>query len=206
MENPDKIFGRLSNRMFQMAAFLAYCWDNNIHFFVQDEKYFKKYEKQIRELYGTGIDQRNKGYIGVHVRRAKNPINPQEPAYSENPFYANLMHHLHEDMDNNYYVQAMDYFWKKGYGKFKIFSDDIEWCKQCPIFEGCEFVEGGTEITDMNELASCEHQIIANSSFSWWAAWLNPNPNKIVIAPKQWFANPEHDKQFIDLPKSWTRI
>lgn len=206
MENPDKIFGRLSNRMFQMAAFLAYCWDNNIHFFVQDEKYFKKYEKQIRELYGTGIDQRNKGYIGVHVRRAKNPINPQEPAYSENPFYANLMHHLHEDMDNNYYVQAMDYFWKKGYGKFKIFSDDIEWCKQCPIFEGCEFVEGGTEITDMNELASCEHQIIANSSFSWWAAWLNPNPNKIVVAPRQWFADPENDKKFIGIPKTWKSI
>jgi len=206
MVNPDKIFGRLSNRMFQMAAFLAWCWDNNIHFFVQDEKYFKRYEQEIRKLYGEGIDQRNKGYVGIHIRRAKNPINPDEPAYSENPFYANLMHHLHEDMSDNYYVQAMNYFKEKGYNKFKVFSDDIKWCSEQDIFRECEFVIGGTEITDMNEMASCDHNIIANSSFSWWAAWLNPNPDKIVVAPKQWFANPEHDKQFIGIPKEWIRI
>lgn len=202
MVNPDKIFGRLSNRMFQMAAFFAYCWDNNTHFFVQDEKYFKRYEKQIRELYSEGIDQRNRGYVGIHVRRAKNPINPQEPAYSENPFYVNLMHHLHKDMSGNYYVRAMALFPEY---KFKVFSDDIEWCKQQEIFKGCEFVEGGTEISDLNEMASCEHNIIANSSFSWWAAWLNPNPNKIVVAPKQWFANLENEK-FIGIPEIWKRI
>src|SRR3990167_10521455 len=99
MINPDIIFGRLSNRMFQMAALYAYCRDNNYPIFVQDEKYFKKYENEIRQLYGDGIDQRNKGYVGIHVRRAKNPINPQEPAYSENPFYANLMHHFPEAMN-----------------------------------------------------------------------------------------------------------
>lgn len=217
MVNPDKLFGRLSNRMFQMAALYAYCKDNGYPIFVQDEKYFKRYEKEIRQLYGDGIDQRNKGYVGIHVRRAKNPVNPGELAYSENPFYANLMHHLHEDMSDNYYVQAMNYFrvsipdigivlGQRSFYKFKVFSDDIEWCKQQKIFEGCEFVEGGTEISDMNEMASCEHNIIANSSFSWWAAFLNKNPNKIIIAPKKWFANPEHDKQFIGLPSDWIRI
>ena len=139
MVNQDKIFGRLSNRMFQMAAFLSWCWDNNIHFFVQDEKYFKKYEKEIRQLYGDGIDQRNKGYVGIHVRRAKNPINPDEPAYSENPFYANLMHHLHEDMSDNYYVKAMDYFKQLDPSlKFKVFSDDITWCMRQEMFKDCE--------------------------------------------------------------------
>lgn len=208
MVNPDKIFGRLSNRMFQMAALLAYCWDNGYHMFVQDEKYFKKYEKEIRQIYGDGIDQRNKGYVGIHVRRAKNPINPDEPAYAENPFYENLMHHLHEDMEANYYFRAMGYFRHLGQSlKFKVFSDDIEWCKKQLIFKAddTEFVEGGTEISDMNEMASCEHNIIANSSFSWWAAWLNPNPNKIVIAPKKWFSNPE-DEKFIGIPNIWIRI
>lgn len=200
--NPDKIFGRLSNRMFQMAALLSWCWDNNVHFFVQDEKYFKKYEQQIRQLYGEGIDQRNKGYVGIHVRRAKNPISPDEPAYSENPFYANLMHHLHEDMSDNYYVKAMAMF--PGY-KFKLFSDDPDWCEQQEIFAKCE-ISFGNELDDLNNMASCEHNIIANSSFSWWAGWLNPNPNKIVVAPRQWFANPEHDKQFIGIPKEWIRI
>jgi len=205
MVNPDKIFGRLSNRMFQMAAFLAYCWDNNYHFFVQDEKYFKKYEAQIRQIYGDGIDQRNKGYVGIHVRRAKNPINPEEPAYSDNPFYENLMHHLHEDMSDNYYVRAMNYFKEKGYNKFLVFSDDLDWCKNSPIFKDCEFGYYGSDVNDLNEMASCEHNIIANSSFSWWAAWLNPNPDKIVIAPKQWFSNPE-DEKFIGLLPTWIRL
>lgn len=207
MQNPDKLFGRLSNRMFQMAAFLSWCWDNDVHFFVQDEKYFKRYEDRIRQLYGDGIDQRNKGYVGIHVRRAKNPVNPDEPAYSDNPFYANLTHHLHEDMSDNYYVKAMDYFKKFDSNlKFKIFSDDIEWCARQKIFKDCYFRFDTSEIEDMNNMASCEHNIIANSSFSWWAAWLNPNPNKIVVVPKQWFADAENDKQFIGLPKEWVRL
>ncbi len=205
MINPDKIFGRLSNRMFQMAALYAYCRDNNYPLFVQDEKYFKKYENEIRQLYGDGIDQRHGGYIGIHVRRAKNPINPDEPAYSDNPFYANLMHHSHEDLQDNYYIRAMGHFKKLGYKSFAVFSDDIEWCKKQAIFAGCHFVEGGTEISDLNDMASCAHNIIANSSFSWWAAWLNPNPNKIVVAPAKWFANPE-DEKFIQIPNTWIRL
>jgi len=201
MVNPDKIFGRLSNRMFQMAALLSYCWDNGYHFFVQDEKYFEKHKDAIKQLFGTGIDQRNKGYVGIHVRRAKNPINPQEPAYSDNPFYENLSHHTHEDMSDNYYVRAMKMFPDK---KFMVFSDDIGWCKRSPIFNGCAFINLG-EIDDLNNMASCEHNIIANSSFSWWAAYLNPNPDKIVVAPKQWFADPANEK-FIGIPKEWIRI
>jgi len=199
MVNPDKIFGRLSNRMFQMAALYAWTKDNNIPFFVQDEKYFKKYENEIRQLYSDGIGSIDK--VSIHVRRAKNPINPQEPAYSENSFYVDLGHHLHEDMSDNYYVRAMAMFPNE---KFLVFSDDIEWCKNSPIFKGCEFYHG-TEIEDMNMMASCKHNIIANSSFSWWAAWLNKNPNKKVIAPARWFADHNND-YLIGIPQSWTRI
>lgn len=207
MINPDVIFGRLSNRMFQMAALYAYCRDNNYPIFVQDEKYFFKYKDEIIKLYSEGIDQRNKGYVGIHVRRAKNPINPNEPAYSDNPFYVDLGHHLHEDMSANYYVKAIEYFRNLNQNlKFKIFSDDILWCETQAIFlgEDMEFVYG-SEMDDLNNMASCEHNIIANSSFSWWAAYLNPNPNKIVIAPAKWFADPANE-QFIGIPKSWIRI
>lgn len=200
MVNPDKIFGRLSNRMFQMAAFYAWTKDNNIPFFVQDEKYFKKYEDDIRRLYGDGITYIDK--VSIHVRRAKNPINPSEPAYSENQFYVDLGHHLHEDMSDNYYVRAVAMFPSE---KFLVFSDDIEWCKQSPIFRGCEFSEGKSEIEDLNAMASCKSNIIANSSFSWWAAWLNPNPDKKIIAPAKWFSNPE-DEKLIGIPDSWIRI
>lgn len=209
MVNPDKIFGRLSNRMFMMAALLSYCWDNNYHFFVQDEKYFKKYEPQIRQLYGEGIVKYEIGGVwpvAIHVRHAKNPFNPEEPAYHENPFYENLMHHLHEDMSDNYYVRAMDYFKKLDPNvKFLVFSDDIFWCQEQEIFKGCYFSMSKTDVEDMNKMAGCQHNIIANSSFSWWAAWLNPNPNKIVIAPKKWFSNPE-DEKFIGIPNTWQRL
>jgi hypothetical protein len=201
----EKICGRLSNKMFEFAALYAYCRDNNYPIFVQDEKYFKKYEAEIRKLFGDGIDQRNKGYVGIHVRRAKNPINPQEPAYSDNPFYENLSHHTHEDMSDNYYVKAMNYFREKGYNKFIVYSDDIKWCMEDTLlFKNCLFYHE-SEIEDLNDMASCEHNIIANSSFSWWAAYLNPNPNKIVVAPKQWFADPANEK-FIGIPKEWIRI
>ena len=66
--------------------------------------------------------------------------------------------------------------------KFLVFSDDIDWCKKQPIFKDCEFSEG-TELEDLNLMASCKHNIIANSSFSWWAGYLNPNADKRVIAP-----------------------
>lgn len=201
MVNPDIIFGRLSNRLFQMAALYAYCRDNNYPIFVQDEKYFIKYKDEIIKLYSEGIDQRNKGYVGIHVRRAKNPINPSEPAYFENPFYENLSHHLHEDMSDNYYVRAMAMFPNK---KFKIFSDDPTWCSEQEMFKNCE-IWHRSEIEDLNDMASCKHNIIANSSFSFWAAYLNPNPNKIVVAPAKWFADPANE-QFIGLPSSWIRI
>src|SRR3990167_290773 len=182
MVNPDKIFGRLSNRMFMMAALYAYCRDNNYPIFVQDERYFKKYENEIRQLFGDGIMPNSIDRVAIHVRRGKNPINPQEPAYSENPFYENLSHHLHEDMSDNYYVRAMALFPNE---KFLVFSDDIEWCRNSPIFKGCEFIHG-SEIEDMNLMACCKHIIGANSSFSWWSAWLGDYEGRKIIFPAKW--------------------
>lgn len=57
----------------------------------------------------------------------------------------------------------------------------------------------------MRLMAMCDHNIIANSSFSWWAAWLNPNPDKIVIAPKQWFADEHHSTDDL-IPEGWERV
>jgi len=205
MVNPDKIFGRLSNRMFQMAALYAYCKDNNYPIFVQDEKYFKKYESEIRQLYGEGIVPNSIDRVAIHVRRAKNPINPQEPAYHENQFYIDLGHHLHEDMSDNYYVRAMAMFPNE---KFTIFSDDIEWCKKCLLFQGdqFEFSEGRNEVEDLNYAACHKSHIIANSSFSYWFAWLGKHERQVVVRPHQWFSNPQHDKEFIGLPNHWIKM
>jgi hypothetical protein len=68
-----------------------------------------------------------------------------------------------------------------------LFSDDIDWCKENLKFPiNTHFIEEDETIS-LYLMASCDHNIIANSSFSWWGAWLNENPNKIIIGPKTWF-------------------
>ena len=95
-------------------------------------------------------------------------------------------------LDVDYYMKAAEYI-RKNVEKptFYIFSDDLEWCKSSLTFLGnCIFVERTqTEIDDLKLMSFCQHNIIANSSFSWWGAWLNQNPNKTVIAPKGWLLN-----------------
>jgi hypothetical protein len=89
---------------------------------------------------------------------------------------------------------------------FYIFSDDIDWCKNnLPTTDAHHFVSGFADYEELMLMSSCQHQIIANSSFSWWGAWLNINPNKIVIAPKQWFASPDLDTSNV-VPESWIRL
>jgi hypothetical protein len=91
---------------------------------------------------------------------------------------------------------------------FFIFSDDIDWSKaNLKLTFPVTFVSG-QGMKDCDELilmSLCKHNIIANSSFSWWGAWLNANPDKIVIAPKDWFIN--KDIKLDDLlPSAWQRI
>lgn len=193
MVTPEVLTGRLGNKMFMFAYLYAQVKDGVIpSIFVQDTKYFEKYENEIKQIFGEGI-----GYltqVGVHIRRAGNPINPAEPKYSENPFYVNLS-------DTSYYERAMELFPNE---KFLVFSDDPDWCKEkFKDNPDVQVMDRGDEITDFNLLASCKDQIIANSSFSWWAAFLNPNPSKRVIAPKQWYSDGQERTK---LPKEWEKI
>ena len=131
--------------------------------------------------------------MGVHVRRAANPINPDEPKYSDNPFYIDLT-------STDYYERAMAMFPDE---KFVIYSDDPEWCKEHFKGDNIQVTGRGNEIEDFNLLASSKHIIMANSSWSWWAAYLCPNETKKIIAPKKWFAD---GVQRVGIPKEWIRI
>ena len=89
-----------------------------------------------------------------------------------------------------------------------VFSDDIDWVKRHSSFAYPVNFVSNPAIPDYEELilmSKCTHHIIANSSFSWWGAWLNPNPQKIVVAPAKWFnAKPSTYKDIV--PNSWIKI
>lgn len=87
-----------------------------------------------------------------------------------------------------------------------VFSDDMRWAKEnLPLESPVHYVDlnqGEYSFNDMRLMSMCKHNIIANSSFSWWAAWLNSSPEKIVIAPSRWFNTGHHDTRDVYCP-SW---
>ena len=90
-----------------------------------------------------------------------------------------------------------------------IFSDDIAWCRTQDIFRGNRFVfsENASNVTDLRMMSLCDHHIIANSSFSWWGAWLGRNPDKVVIAPERWFGPGYAQLDTRDLlPETWLKV
>ncbi|HEX8910956.1 MAG TPA: alpha-1,2-fucosyltransferase [Humisphaera sp.] len=73
---------------------------------------------------------------------------------------------------------------------FLVFSDssrDLDWCRERLAGDRVHFAYGHDDLQDFAIIRACDHQIISNSTFSWWAAWLNPNPAKRVIAPRHWY-------------------
>lgn len=135
--------------------------------------------------------------VSVHIRRGD---------YISNP-HANQFHGL---CSLAYYRQAVDFIAAKTSSPhFFIFSDDLSWVA------GNFRIDYPATIVDVNDSSSgakdmelmscCNHHIIANSSFSWWGAWLNPDQQKIVVAPKNWFQDSSIDTSTI-LPASWYKI
>lgn len=92
-----------------------------------------------------------------------------------------------------YYPQAIAHVTqRRPQAKFLVFSDDIAWCKAHDLFRGMEFCEEAHEVTALVMMSRCMvGGITANSSFSWWGAFLNRNPEKIVVYPSVWFGNGE---------------
>lgn len=185
MIEPWKLFGRLGNSMFQYAMMYSYAKDHGLDYYFQDEWFFNEHKEAIRTLFSSDIPSPTNA-IAIHIRRGD---------YVGNAFYVDLF-------ETDYYKDAMAKF--KG-EDFLVFSDDIEWCKDQEIFQGCEFFHED-EVTDMNKMASCKAHIIANSSFSWWAAWLSPHyPDNKVIAPsvENWYRD---GVERTVCPSHWSRI
>jgi hypothetical protein len=169
--------------------------------YFQSEKYFNDFRSEIIEIFNN-FDLGRKALVmnflmnlkhtkltSVHVRRG-DYINSSD---------------FHTNLDNtDYYKNAMEIIGNEG--AFIFVSDDIEWCKENFKGDNIFYSPFNEELDDLLLMKLCDNQIIANSSFSWWGAWLNENENKMVIAPENWFG-PRGPKETQDLvPENWTKI
>jgi hypothetical protein len=176
--------------------------------FWQSENYFAEIEEILRKefelkkpLEGDNLSMtakiRSVNAVSIHVRRGD---------YVSD----SLTYQFHGVCSLDYYEKAIQYFQAKlNEPHFFIFSDDLQWVKQnFFINQSFSLVDINDEengYKDMYLMSQCKHHIIANSSFSWWAAWLNSCKNKIVIAPKKWFNDTATDDSAI-LPSKWLKF
>jgi hypothetical protein len=119
---------------------------------------------------------------------------------------------FHGLLDASYYAEAIRHVQERASDpKLFVFSDDLDWCREAlaPLQVPLTFVDvnrGGDSWQDLFLMAACRHAIIANSSFSWWGAWLGDgaaSDNRIVIAPRRWFSGAEVDISD-RFPPGWT--
>ncbi|MBG6174941.1 hypothetical protein IWQ55_002766 [Labrenzia sp. EL_208] len=175
----------------------------------QSEKYFNEIAGQIRHDFSLKSEftparsamhskiKASADPVSVHVRRGDYVTNPRANAIHgtcEPDWYAAAMMQMQDQYDN------LEFF---------VFSDDIAWSKaNLPDYPATTFVEpqgDGRDVEDIHLMAACKSHIVANSSFSWWGAWLNPRPNKKVIAPRKWFRSAEMDARDL-IPDSWQKL
>ena len=172
----------------------------------QTEKYFSDCKEFIRRDFSFHDEEvlrrhvqyeevLNSNSVSIHIRRGdyvKNPKYRKRLYVCKLEYYKNAMKFLAERFENL---------------TFYIASDDHEWVKHnFALSKQVRLIESENALSDFYIMSRCRHNIISNSSFSWWAAWLNPNESKQVLAPDIWF-NPCAKIDFRDIaPDSWVKI
>lgn len=167
--------------------------------FFQSERYFNHHRDailsllQIPDSVMSVINEKyshilNTKTTSLHVRRGD---------YVRHPNH-------HPTCGDEYYREAISKI--DGETTLVVFSDDIDWCKKNLNYDNTIYVENEKDYIELYLMSLCDNNIIANSSFSWWGAWLNQNNKKIVVGPKQWFGSSiTHDDSDI-IPESWIKI
>lgn len=165
----------------------------------QNQHFFLKHKEDVLNIFKFKEPENlfnKKNTVAVHIRRGD---------YLINKAAKDVLGVLPQD----YYFNAFDFIFEKVSNSiFYIFSDDINWAKNNFKYKNINFVfaENQNPCADLNQMSLCEHNIIANSSFSWWGAWLNRNPDKIVIAPQKWYADEEKNRKSKIIPQNWIQL
>jgi hypothetical protein len=174
--------------------------------YFQKYSFFEEFADDIREklTYKKELSNENQRYleeiksnstVSVHIRRGD---------YIEKK---NVANHFAK-VTAVYFNDAIKYISSKAkIDKLVVFSDDIQWVKDNLRFDyECIYIENdGPDFQHQYLMSQCNHNIISNSTYSWWGAWLNPDKEKIVCAPERWFAN-EKRKNDIYIPQKWRKI
>ena len=175
--------------------------------FWQSEKYFSSIAPLIRRdfAFAAPLAGNSKWVekmsscesVSVHVRRGDYASDTRT-------------HTTHGLCDLEYYERAISCIAARVPSpEFFVFSDDPLWARDnIKLGNRCHYVDGNVELRsydDMRLMSLCKHHIIANSTFSWWGAWLNARQEKIVVAPERWFATDRNDPKDL-IPESWIRV
>jgi len=172
----------------------------------QSEKYFLPFKNEIRKIFEFRSDTvetfhdltnqlKNQNSVSIHIRRGDYLAKVSLEVLGLLPleYYQDAI-----ALINSYMTDPFFYF----------FSDDIDWAKENFDIPNSTYMSGNitkSHIEDLYLMSQCNHNIIGNSSFSWWGAWLNNNPEKNVIATKKWFNKGPKDTQDL-LPEDWLKV
>lgn len=164
--------------------------------YFQSEKYFAHCRQQVRQAFGFKYEKRE-GWVSIHVRRG-DYLNENNKDFYRTP-------------TAEYLEKSINFFYEKGCRTFLVVSDDLPWSHE--VLNKLKFsavlsfnFPCGQPLVDMQAASCCEHNIGSASSFSWWIAWLNQNPDKICMFPKPWFG-PAGPKDTQDLlPEGWLQM
>lgn len=175
--------------------------------YFQNESFLKSIENELRESFKLKVDYltktpiafkiSNTNAISIHIRRGDY-----------------LEHSIFSILSIDYYYKAVELIKSKIKSpKFFVFSDDITWAKLnlSDLHSNIVFLDekfSDNSCDDLLLMSYCKHNIIANSTYSWWGAWLNQNPNKLIIAPSTWYNDTAKNNDTIEklIPKKWIII
>lgn len=157
----------------------------------QSYKYFEKFRSEIIYLFGHPYEK--KEVCSVHARYGDYLV----------------IEGKHIIINEDYLTRATKYITDNtGMTKFKVFSDDLKTFKEkLGHLYDFEYSTNTNPTDDLVEMSCCEHHINSSSTFSWWAAWLNQNPDKVVVTPTDWFRNNWDGADTSDLvPTTWIKL
>ncbi|MCW5714901.1 MAG: alpha-1,2-fucosyltransferase [Bauldia sp.] len=160
--------------------------DTLLRGFFQSERHFVDVRDEVVDLFDLRPFLKRKRIAAVHDRFGARSL---VSIHVRRGDYVKVKLHNLGDMTAYYHRAAQIVLAAHADAAFVVFSDDPAWCRASPMLDGLDalVLDADAALADMALMASCQHHIIANSTFSWWAAWLGQNPDRMVMLPDRWF-------------------